>query len=354
MGALDRYLLRRTLSAFAIAFLAVAGLAVSLDLLANANKAIRYAGDVSGIWTYGVARLPLIALKLTPIAGLLAALTTLLNLARSGELSAAGSIGASQARIVRAILPAAVAVGLALFAIGEFAAPPAAAMLREMGLEPFSRIARPTEAIWLRDGDDVARIGGVSVDENRLDDVTIFRRDSRGRLAYEIRAERAERQDGGWRLHAVEVLTVATAETERGDFMDWLSPLGPKSFKLLASHPSELSLRDIHALADASGASPRPSFFYAFWAQRKFAIPVSAGLLLLLAAPFAGRLTRNKSMATPLALGLLAGFVYFVFENLVVAAAESGAITPVAGAWGPPAILACAIVGLLTLQEKPG
>lgn len=354
MGRLDRYLLRRMLGAFALALVGISGLAVVLDVLANADKAVEATGSVGDIWVYALARLPLIGQRMAPIAALLAALLTLLTLSRSGELAAAASLGASQARVVRALLPAAAAIGLGLFLVGEIATPPAAAVLRDMGLNPFARIAQPTDAIWLRQDNDVVRLGGVSADEATLTDVTIFRRDDAGALAFEIRASRATRIQEGWRLHDVKVLASDLRATEAGDVMDWPSAIGPGSFKMLAAHPAELPIRDVRRLAASPGFSPKPRFFYDHWVNRKIATAISAGLLVLLAAPFAGRMARGRSIAVPLALGLLAGFGFFVFENLATAAAESGAIGPVAGAWGPTAILACAILAMIAFQERPG
>lgn len=354
IGALDRYLLRRMLGAFVLALFGISGLAVVLDMLANADRAVEATGEVGDIWRYALARLPLIGQRIAPIAALLAALITLLSLSRSGELGAAASLGASQGRTIRALFPAAAAIGLGLFLVGEFATPPAAAVLRDMGLNPFARIAQPTDAVWLREGDDVARIGGISADENTLSDVTIFRRRADGRLAFEIRAEQASRTADGWRLQTVTVLDSSGEPAKRGDRMDWPTPLGPKSFRTLAAHPAELPLAEVRALSNLPGASPKPSFFYSLWVNRKYAAPVSGGMLLLLAVPFASGLARGRSLAAPLALGLLAGFAFFVFENLATAAAESGAIGPFAGAWGPPAVLALAILAFVAFQEKPG
>ena len=134
----------------------------------------------------------------------------------------------------------------------------------------------------------------------------------------------------------------------------WPRPLGPGSFGLLAAHPSELPMQMVRDLGDHPGASAKPPFFYELWVQRKYAAPVGAALMLLLAVPFAGRMTRGRSMGWPLAAGLLVGFAYFVFESLAMAAAETGAISPLAGAWGPPMTLALATATMMAFQEKPG
>lgn len=351
MGALDRYLLLRFASVFALVFGCVIGLAAALDTLANADQAIRR-GD--GLGPYVLARLPLLVLKLTPIAALLAALVTLLSLSRSGELGAAGALGAGQGRTARALAPAALLLGLGIFAIAEVATPPAAAHLRAMGLQPFAEIARPADAVWLREEDDIIRIGRISADEQTLGDVSIFRRRPDGRLAFEVRAETAERNGDGWRLRDVVVLESADAPPQIGDLMDWPTPLGPGSYKLLAAHPQELPLASIRTLAAAEGASPKPPHFYNLWIKRKYAVGVSVGLMVMLAIPFAGRLSRGRSQAAPLAIALAVGFAYVVFESLSVAAAETGAISPMAGAWGPPIALALMILTLIAFRERPG
>ena len=355
ISTLDRYLLRRLISSFAVVFLGVVGLAATLDLLANADEAVEGAEKLGGLGVYLIARLPLIALELAPIAGLLSALVTLLALARSGELAAAGALGAGQGRSIRALLPAAIGFGLAMYFIAELAAPPAAATLRAMGLEPFARLARPTEAIWLREDQDIARINKASADDNTLTGVRIFRRDADGRLTEEVRAARAERAgSNGWTFHDVTVLPADGGSSRRMNVLAWPRPLGPGSFGLLAAHPSELPMQMVRDLGDHPGASAKPPFFYELWVQRKYAAPVGAALMLLLAVPFAGRMTRGRSMGWPLAAGLLVGFAYFVFESLAMAAAETGAISPLAGAWGPPMTLALATATMMAFQEKPG
>ncbi len=354
MGTLDRYLLKRLLGTFMLVFFGVVGIAATLDILANADEAVKETGAVGGIGVYIIARLPLIALKMAPIAGLLAALITLLSLTRTGELGAAAALGASQGRTARALLPAALGLGLALFAISEFAAPPASTKLRAMGLDPFAKVARPANAVWLRENDDVIRIARISADENVLGGVTIFRRLPDGRLAFEIRAASAERDGGGWLLKDVEVINTDGAPPEFGSEMRWPTPLGPSSYRHLGAHPQELAIADIKAFSANPGSSPKPQFYYDLWLQQKYAGPISAALLLLLAIPFAGRLARNRSLGGSLAVGLSVGFAYFVFDNLALAAAEAGAISAAAGAWGPPAALASLILTLIAFQEKPG
>lgn len=354
ISALDRYLLRRLIGSFAIVFFGVVGLAATMDLLANADEAVEGAAELGGLTVYLVARLPLIALEFAPIAALLAALVTLLTMARTGELAAASALGAGQGRSVRALLPAALALGCAVFLVAEYAAPPAAATLRAMGLEPFARLARPTDAIWLREAGDIVRITRADADDRTLHGVTIFQRDEAGRLTQEIRATKAQRIGAGWRFEDVTVLPANAGASQRVASLDWPRPLGPGSFKSLAAHPAELNLASVRALEQHPGASAKPPFFYALWVQRKYAAPVSAALMLLLAVPFAGRMARGRSMGWPLAIGLLSGFAYFVFDNLATTAAETGAIAPIAGAWGPPVTLALGLSALMAFQEKPG
>jgi lipopolysaccharide export LptBFGC system permease protein LptF len=63
IGYLDRYLLTKVTIAFAIVFLSIAGLAISLDVLSNADKA----AQAGGVLTYVSARLPIISMNLPPL-----------------------------------------------------------------------------------------------------------------------------------------------------------------------------------------------------------------------------------------------------------------------------------------------
>jgi lipopolysaccharide export system permease protein len=350
IGYLDRYLLKKVTIAFAIVFLSIAGLAISLDVLSNADKA----EQAGGVLTYVSARLPIISMKLAPMAGLLAALVALLGLSRSGELAAAAALGSSQLRTIRALAPAAFALAGLIFFIGEFAIPPAAKTLRGMGLEPFAKVAQPTKAVWLRDGKDVIRINKISDDEREIENITIFKRSIDGLLAFEIRAKSANRTKDGWRLKNAEILDLSDQSRNSEDFINWPSALVPGSFRSLVAHPSELTLFELRAIANSPSVSPKPGYYYKHWIQLRYSAPISSAIMLLLAIPFAGLMMRGRTVAPPLAFGMLSGFAFFVVENFSTVAAESGAIGPYAGAWGPPVLLLLILLSMASFQERPG
>jgi len=350
IGHLDRYLLSRVTVSFIIVFVSIAGLAISLDILSNADKA----AQAGGVLTYVSARLPILTLKLAPITGLLAALISLLGLSRSGELAAAGALGASQVRTIRALSPIAFAIAGLIFVVSEFAVPPAAQTLRAMGLEPFARIAQPTDAIWLRDGLDIVRIEKVSDNETKIENITIFKRSGAGQLTFEIQAHTAIKKEDSWQLQNAEILDLSDQSKKVVDVVKWSPAILVGSFASLASHPSELTLKELQSLSNAISISPKPKYYYDHWIQLRYSAPFSSALMLLLAIPFAGQMARGRSVATPLALGLLTGFGFFVFENLATVAAESGAIGPYSGAWAPPVALLLILLSMVSFKEQPG
>ena len=105
-----------------------------------------------------------------------------------------------------------------------------------------------------------------------------------------------------------------------------------------------MTLAKIWSFATSADVGVRPTYFYEAWLQKRFSLPVSSILMILLAAPVAHSLyRRDRGLAAGMAIGFGLGFLYFISDGLVMSLGETGAVPPVVAAWLP--ILVFASVG---------
>lgn len=353
MTLFARYINRLFAFRLAMVLAGLVALASLLDMMAHADEVV--AGDgVGALWRYFALRLPVIASKLLPFSVLIAALLTLVSLARHGELVVLLGAGVSPWRLVLAFLPAVALLGLVHFWLDDGAVPPATAELRAWAASDYGATVAAAGRTWLRDGNDVIRLdtgGGDDKggddrgadDQGRLVGVTIFQRDNDGILVARLDAASAVIEDGAWVLHDVARYQVAGNRVEAIARLPWAGNLRPALLATLRSHPRELSLTQVRRYLAAPGFASRPLYVYQTWFNRKLVAPLASLLMILIAVPLSQRFQRHGGAATTLALGIVIGFCFFVFDGFTLTVAEAGLVPPLIAAWAPT--LAFAAVG---------
>ena len=122
---LDRYLLGVFLSALGVFTASFAALFMVLDLASKLSNflALRNVSTLAFIGRYYAVRMPLILTYLAPTVVLFAAIFTLIKLARANEILPMIASGTSLRRVSGPFLVAALAAGLGMAAMEEFALP---------------------------------------------------------------------------------------------------------------------------------------------------------------------------------------------------------------------------------------
>src|SRR5699024_4273953 len=118
-----------------------------------------------------------------PVVVLLGALMALGGLAANRELVVFRSAGVSMLRLVRAVSYAGLVLAVLTALVGDYLGPAGrhvADHLRQTSRGASTALSLD-EGVWLRQGDDVLRIGGILPD-NTLTDVTIYELDGDGHL----------------------------------------------------------------------------------------------------------------------------------------------------------------------------
>jgi lipopolysaccharide export system permease protein len=164
------------------------------------------------------------------------------------------------------------------------------------------------------------------------------------RLAAEAQYDTKQRR---WILNDVWTTSIVPdhpSQATHNDTMIWNTSLTPAEFSNLIELPQAMTLAKIWSFATSQDVGVRPTYFYEAWLQKRFALPMSSILMILLAAPVAHSLyRRDRGVAAGMAIGFGLGFLYFISDGLVMSLGETGAVPPVVAAWMP--ILVFASVG---------
>ena len=355
-GILDRYVSGLFLSRLALLLTGLLALTVLMDLIANSDDIVGKEDNVSlALLRYAGLRLPGVASQVIPIAVLLAALVTLANLVRHSELVAALSSGLSTFRLIAAFLPAALLVAVLQFVVEDRLMPEANAALRAWGVGDFSDFAKKDDKgrIWVRHGDDYVSFRRAEDDETgRLSDITIFVRGEEGKLVERIEAERADYRDGAWQLAEVRRLPADSGPLATQESMTWAATLDGATLRALTLHPKELGWGALRRMAENAGFGNQPSYLYQVWLHKKIARPLATVVLILLAVATIQRVQSRHPAIMMFVVGIAAGFVYRIFDELVLTLGEAGLLPVVVSAWAPPLILGATAAWVIVFRES--
>jgi len=344
-----RYLSRLFFAYFAVALVVLVGPLLSLDLMEHGGEIMAAEERSLALGRYAALRLPGMAAQLAPIAALVAGLLMVEGLRRHRELVALWNTGLSPWRIMAAMLPVGVLLlGLQLV-LDDRAVPAAAAELRAWAVGPYEGEAAAAEEgadVWLLSGDHVLRVAAVSGTAERLEDVTVFRRDAEGNLLERLDARAARRVDDHWLLRDVVRRPVGSAAPERVAGLPWTAPIDPKVISMLSVEPRELRLSIIYEIVVNEGFGRFETDVYRVWLHERLANALAPMLMIALAVSLVRGEHIRRGPGLFLVAGMAIGFGYFIYDGVVLAIGKAGWLPAWFAAWSPKALMACVIATL--------
>jgi len=354
MSVLIPYISRIFATRFLTVLLGVTSFVVLLDLLSNGDEILEVASDrANGMVQYAYLRLPEILSQVIPFCVLIAALLTLAELIRHSELVAIRSLGLSQFSVFIAFAPCAMLIILGLVIVNEALIPRSVAALRAWGVGDYGKglgaISLSEGVRWMRQGPHVIRVSGGPELDGRFGQILIFERDDEGQMVRRIEAAGADTRT--WTLYDVDVLSIASSTLESYDALVWPEYLRPADLIPSVTHPREMTLPDVARAVEYEGFGLRPLFLYETWFHKKIAAPAAVLLMILLAVPLAHRYQRAGAITWMLVAGITLGFVFFVFDGMVLAMGEAGLLPPALAAWVPTLVMALIAQGLMYHYE---
>ncbi len=343
---LDRYVVGRLVAPLLLVLVSTAALYVIVDLTEHVDDMVKNHAPFRIIVAYYWNLLPQMVVDVLPFAMLIGVLIVLTVFERRHELTAMKGAGISLFRVMVPVAMVAAAGGFGMWLLSEYVVPDANRnkdrLLDVIEGKTAARSYRVTDKQWLLSRDDSAFYNFMryDADTQTLLRLTTYRVDEDMRLRFHLFAHRAKYTDGVW---------VADAGWFRQFFPDGTDeyrqinePMklqiaeGPEYFGQEYSNPAEMSHRELgQYIAELEDSGYHPAELTVRWHQ-KFAYPISAVIMVLLALPFAlNRGGRRVTTMQGVALALGLGIGYSILVTVSAKLGEASVLPPIVAAWAP-------------------
>lgn len=348
-------LLRMIALRFLAIVLGISVFVLSLELLTYAKDLQALSpGDGRIMIDYFIHRLPSVIANFMAIGMLLAVLLVLTELSYRNEIVALWAAGLSPARMIAMLLPLAFLTGGAQFLLRDLAIPYTVPQLREWAVGDYRRDKLKVgekDPIWMRAGPDILRAASANSESTELSDVIIFRRDDNGLLREQIYADRATLSGQRWTLERVLVYYRDNLTPSRLDTLVYSGAMKPAQAGARSGEPDEMTLRDLAYFVENRGFGIRPVWVYQTGWHKRLSAFFPNLLMIALCIPLATRFRRGGGLGVLFAIGIGAGFLYFVVDGISLTMGEIGFVAPWLAAWMPLCAFGLAAV-VLTLRAE--
>ncbi|GAM77532.1 permease [Vibrio ishigakensis] len=268
---LDLYIGRTIIATSSICLVTLVGLSGIIKYVEQLRKVGRGTYDLMHALYFVLLSVPRDIELFFPMAALLGSLIALGTLATSSELTVMQASGYSKLNIGMSVLKTALPLMFMVMLLGEWGAPQAQKMARELRTLSVSggHMVSTRAGVWAKDANDFIYIGRVNGDE--LNAVNIWEYDADKNLIRSIFAQKAEYiGDNDWELQKV-TTTLYTNETQitkdTEPTMEWNSTLAPDKLEIVTVKPEELSLSGLNSYVNYLKDSEQDASRYelAFW-----------------------------------------------------------------------------------------
>jgi LPS export ABC transporter permease LptG len=290
---------------------------------------------------------------------MIAVLILLTLLERQHEMTALKAGGISLYRLTVPVLLVAAVAAIGLWILGEAVVPnanrEAQRLLDRIRGRETTRTYRASDRQWLlsRNGESLYNFLRFDDPSDTLIRFTMFRIDENMDLGFYLFSRRVRHIDGAWIADSGWFRQIFPDGTE--EFKRITAPMkleiseGPSYFGQEYRRPSEMSVDELASyIRELLDSGYRPSKLIVRWHQ-KFAYPLSAFIMVLLALPFGlSRGGRRVSTMQGVAVALILGIAYFMMTALFGRLGEVEVLPPIVGAWAPVALAVLFAINRLT------
>ncbi len=349
---IDWYIGRTIVTTSAMCLVTLVGLSAIIKYVEQLRKVGEGTYDLVQALFFVVLSIPRDIEMFFPMAALLGALIGLGMLAASSELVVMQAAGISKLQIGFSVLKTAIPLMLMVMALGQWGAPEAQKMARE--LRAFStsggNIMSVRTGVWAKDANDYIFISRVE-SKNSLLGVSIWEFDDNNVLRNYIFSKKALYHEKlGWVMKDVLITAMdgdIKISEQKLDGKEWQTTLTPEKLAVVTVKPEELSLSGLHSYVTYLKDSEQDADRYelAFW--RKALQPLSIAVMMLLALSFIFGPLRSVTMGARILSGVIAGFTFYISNEVFGPMSLVYNLHPIFGALGPSLVFFLISIGLL-------
>ncbi|WP_367988117.1 LPS export ABC transporter permease LptG [Vibrio sp. NTOU-M3] len=351
---LDLYIGRTIIATTSLVLATFVGLSAIIKYVEQLRKVGQGTYDLLQALFFVLLSVPRDIEMFFPMAALLGALIGLGMLASSSELVVMQAAGFSKLDIGLSVLKTAVPLMIIVTLLGQWGAPQAQKMARDMRAFSTSggAIMSVRAGVWARDANDFVFIG--KIEDDKLHRLNMWRFDEEKKLESVIHAEKVDYLgDNEWIMRNVQVTDmrddIEIAKHNMPEYR-WTTSLAPDKLAIVTVKPEELSLSGLYDYVTYLEDSEQDSSRYelAFW--RKVTQPFSIAVMMLMALSFIFGPLRSVTMGARILSGVIAGFTFYISSEFFGPLSLVYNIPPAFGAVMPSIVFLT--IAIMLLRRK--
>ncbi|MCL1141994.1 LPS export ABC transporter permease LptG [Shewanella gaetbuli] len=319
MNIIDFYISRVIIGTSAMCLLILTGLSGIIKWVDQLRVVGRGSYTMMDAGVYVLYLVPRDIEMFFPMAVLLGALIGMGMLASNSELVVMQASGMSRLQITQSAMKTAIPLMIMVMALGEWGAPVAEKSAKELQAVKTSggSLIASHRGIWAKDGDLFVNIGEVRT-VNDLANVSLYQFDENLKLIKIIRAENAKFEQDAWALTDVTTthLTDEKIELEHEASETWRSSLTPDKLEVVSVKPEGLSIQGLLGYLDYLENNQQDASRYELALWRKIMQPITVAVMILVALSFVFGPLRTVTMGARVLLGVVAGFSFYICNQI--------------------------------------
>ncbi len=349
---LDRYLWKATLQGLLIAWIAL----VTLDLF---FAFINEAGKTNALYStsqalvYLIYTIPGRFYEHFPNAILIGTLLGLGNLAANSEFIAMRAAGISIKQIIFSVLKLGLLLIIGIFLLGEFVVPNADLQARNFKAHLKNKNITLTggAGLWIKEKNKIMHIGNV-LSKQQLSDISIytFNQDRSGLESLKTVRD-ARFKDNGWQLDTINSDEFEPTHVNKRQQKERFDPdfIDPQVLDIATVEAEQLSTRELDKIIKHQKANNIKSGKYELVYWKRFSVPLSALVMLVIAMPFLFGSNRGGGAGSRVFYGIVLGIIFYLVNRAVNELGFVLGISPLLSAFVPSLLFL--LGGLLFLKR---
>jgi len=319
MRILDLYIARVIISSSGLCLLILTGLSGIIKWVDQLRVVGRGAYTMVDAGIYVLFLVPRDIEMFFPMAVLLGALIGMGMLASNSELVVMQASGMSRLQITQSAMKTAIPLMIMIMILGEWGAPIAERSAKELQATKISggSLIKSHSGVWAKDGDLFVNIGEVQ-DINNLNNISLYKFNDQQELTQVTHAKSAVFNDNAWQLSSVDNTSVKKDRVIR-DHLDsdvWQSSLTPDKLSVVSVKPESLSISGLIDYLDYLKINQQDPSRYELALWRKIMQPVTVAVMMLVALSFVFGPLRTVTMGARVLLGVVAGFSFYISNQI--------------------------------------
>ena len=351
---LDLYIGKTLIATTSLVLATFVGLSAIIKYVEQVRKVGEGTYDLIQALFFVILSIPRDIEMFFPMAALLGALIGLGMLASSSELVVMQAAGFSKLNIGMSVLKTAVPLMVLVTLLGQWGAPQAQKMARDLRTFATSggALMSVRTGVWARDANDFIFIN--KVDDDKIYGLSMWRFNDQKQLSQTLFAKEVDYvSENIWVMKDAEVTDMEGEVKLEKHFLkeyEWKTSLAPDKLAVVTVKPEELSLGGLYEYVSYLKSSEQDPSRYelAFW--RKVTQPLSIGVMMLMALSFIFGPLRSVTMSARILSGVIAGFTFYISSEFFGPLSLVYNIPPIFGAIMPSCVFL--LIAIFLLQRK--